>query len=125
MNPVAATPGERQPERRQHTRYPVEGSVVLQTKEARYTGTPVNLSLGGILFIADPPPPAAAAGIAQLQVVGFDETIHANAQVIRTHETGAVAVFLGVTAQLSRCVEWLAKRGSRLPRAARNAGWIY
>jgi hypothetical protein len=101
----------RQPaELRRHRRYRVNGSVVLVAGERRYAGVPENVSLGGILFKANPMPDENTQGTLRLEVDGFEPAISAEARVVRTYETAAAAVFLIGSRALVQCVGWLAKQ---------------
>ncbi|MBI4459292.1 MAG: PilZ domain-containing protein [Acidobacteria bacterium] len=99
--------------RRRHIRYKVEGSLVLQTEQRKYTGVPANLGLGGIMFTADPVPAEGTEGKLELNVVGFKEPISAEVRVIRTYETAAAAVILSGSHSLVRCIGWLAREGTK------------
>lgn len=107
---VSKGASDRRPDRGRHVRYPVSGSLVLHTGQRQYSGLPANLSLGGILFTADPVPPEGTEGTLKLIVVGFEETISTKVRIIRTHERAAAAVFRQSPAILARCVEWLAEK---------------
>jgi len=100
-------------ERRRHVRYQVEGSVALHSGRQWYNGVPANLSLGGILFTADPVPPDGTAAMMQLEVEGFSETIFAEVRIIRTYKELTAAIFLRPPDTLARCIEWLAGKEAK------------
>lgn len=97
----------KQPDRRRHIRYYIDGTLQVEIGEKVYWGSPINLGLGGILLKADGMPPHGATGIIRLDIRDFDERITVKARIIRTHETAAAAVFLTSPAALVRCVAWL------------------
>ncbi len=104
-------------ERRQHIRYPASGFFIMRSGEQRYKGTPVNLSLGGILFVAEPSSPEGALARMQIKVLGFDEPIHVSVKIIRTHERSTAAVFLESGASLTECIEWFGDDGKASKQA--------
>ena len=101
---------DKQPDRRRHIRYLVNGSFEFEVRGKLYTGVPKNLGMGGLLFQAVEVPPEGAAGTMRLVIRGFDERIVAKARIIRTHETAAAAIFLTRPAAVVRCVDWLAQK---------------
>ena len=110
---------DKQPDRRRHIRYLVNGSLEFEVRGKLYTGVPKNLGMGGLLFQAVEVPPEGAAGTMRLVIRGFDERIVAKARIIRTHETAAAAIFLTSSAALGRCVAWRAQK--ELGKQARAA----
>ena len=110
MIPGARSSPDKQPDRRRHIRYHVNGSLELGVGEKVCTAIPVNLSLGGVLLKAAEVPPEGTTGTMRLDIKGFDERIVAKARIIRTHETVAAASFLSSPAALVRCVAWLAHK---------------
>jgi len=108
--PAARSSPDKQPDRRRHTRYHVNGSLELGVGEKVCTAIPVNLSLGGVLLKAAEVPPEGTTGTMRLDIKGFDERIVAKVRIIRTHETAAAASFLTSPAALVRCVAWLAQK---------------
>ncbi len=107
---TARSSPDKQPDRRRHIRYHVNGSLELEVREKGYKAIPVNLSLGGVLLKAAEAPPEGATGTMRLDIKGFDEGIVAQARIIRTYETVAAASFLTSPAALVRCVAWLAQK---------------
>ena len=99
----------KQPDRRRHIRYFVNGSLEFQVRGRVYTGIPKNLGMSGVLLQAVAVPAEGATGTMRLAIQGFDERIVATARITRTYETAAAAIFLERPAALLRCVEWLAQ----------------
>ena len=99
-----------QSDRRLSVRYPVHGSLVLDTAEKRYKALPVDLSLGGILSQAERVPPVDTLALLQLHVDGFGENIITNVRVIRSHDALAAAVFVFRPESLVKCIGWLASK---------------
>ena len=108
----------RHAERRQHIRYPANGSLRLRSGEQQYMGMPVNLSLGGILFVAEPSSPESALGRMQIKVLGFEELLYVSVKTIRTHERLAAAVFPKPGSSLTRCMEWFGDKGKASKQAS-------
>lgn len=110
--PPAKSFSDKQPDRRRHMRYYVNGSLslALDAGEKVYTAIPVNLGLGGVLLKGAEVPPEGTTGTMRLDIRGFDERIVAKARIIRTHEMAAAATFLTSPAALVRCVAWLAQK---------------
>ena len=64
--PAASSSPDKQPDRRRHIRYHVNGSLELGIGEKVYTAIPINLGLGGVLLKAAGVPPEGTAGTMRL-----------------------------------------------------------
>lgn len=95
------------PDRRWQPRFHVNGSAVLETGEGRFTVRPMDLGLGGILFLADRVPPVDSTGELKLDVYGYGEMIYTNVQVIQTSGNLVNAIFVSPEPSVARCVAWL------------------
>ncbi|OFW27430.1 MAG: hypothetical protein A3H27_13915 [Acidobacteria bacterium RIFCSPLOWO2_02_FULL_59_13] len=82
--------------------------VTLDAKGRHYSGIPLNLSMGGILFQTNPPLQEGLSGTLQFRVVGLEELIVEEVRVIRTVGKTAAAVFLAPSAALLRYIALLA-----------------
>ncbi len=101
---------DHQPSQRWYKRYPVEGSLVLETSDGRYEGQPINLSLSGILFKAVQLPPVDTTGTMTLGIYGFKEGIVSKVRVMRSDGIHAAAIFLFPDVTLAKCIEWLSQQ---------------
>jgi hypothetical protein len=119
--PAKESSPDYQPDRRLTTRYPVHGSVVLETEDCRYEGEPVDISFGGILFTAERLPLLDTQGRMQLNIDGFGEIITADVRVIRADITLAAALFIFPQASLVRCIAWLAHKQKKLRSCLRRS----
>ena len=108
--PAAMSSLVKQPDRRRHIWYYVNGSIELEVGAKVYTGFPITLGLGGVLLKATEVPGEGTTGTMRVTIKGFDERIVAHARIIRTYETAAAAIFLARPAALVRCVGWLAQK---------------
>src|SRR5258706_7265827 len=93
---------EEQLERRSHIRFDVFGSLALDSNGQQYIGSPVNLSLDGILFRSDRLLPIGVVATLRLQIIGYHETISTEVKIVRTYETVAAATILGPHAAVTK-----------------------
>lgn len=97
-------------DRRRFPRHRVNGFIVFKDNKRSYSAQPLDISLGGMLFLMNDAPPDGTEMTAEVDVVGFRETIAVRIRKIRTYQNLSAAVFLSTPASLERCIEWLSGR---------------
>lgn len=95
-------------EERRYIRYVISGSLILEIEGQRYSGTPHNISMGGILFQAGTQFSKGAYGTMWLEVFGFTDMIVAHIRIVRTQGPFTAAVFLRPSIDLERLISCLA-----------------
>ena len=95
-------------EERRYLRYAISGSCTVDLGGRTCSGTPLNVSLGGVLFQADTNLQTGTHATILLEIFGFNEKIVAKMRVVRTVAGNTAAVFLEPPAELVRLIALLA-----------------
>ncbi|MBI2817414.1 MAG: PilZ domain-containing protein [Acidobacteria bacterium] len=93
-------------ERRRHIRYERPGCLTFEYRGRHYTGAVVNISKGGVLFLADTPPPLGVWGTLTLQLMEMAQPITTGARVLRSYPTGVAAQFVLPWGELDQYIPW-------------------
>jgi hypothetical protein len=83
------------------------GAVTLNTDDAQYQGHGIYLSLRGITFRAERPPPIGAVGVLALTEEGFPDQITADVRIAEMCGDLVHAIFISAHPAVVRLVAWL------------------
>jgi hypothetical protein len=90
--------------------YPIRGLVSLIADHTQYYGQGINLSLEGITFRTERPPPLGTLGVLTLIEDGFPEEITADVRITEVLGDLVHGIFISAHPVVVRLVAWLIRR---------------